>query len=138
MIMEIAESLYFNMAMANLNVAVDRLGKLLDEKESSTEARGLPWAGLCCTYSRCVHKNVWRDSVAKERVRSELIPLLARTQEAVSKLLDSSSISAEDKEEIGRYSENIRLRRGNLTQRYLNDAASCFPADVIEPRLARG
>jgi len=134
--MTIVESIYLNMAMANINVAIDRLHELLDKNKFPADSRDIKWAGLGCSYSRCIHKNVWRDNVSKERVLSEIIPLLGLAEKQVGELLAISNIDESDKEEISRYSENIRLRLGNLKHNYLNDVASCFPANVMEPRLA--
>ena len=134
--MKMVESIFLNMAMANLNVAIDRLRELMDENKFPTKQRYLEWAGLCCSYSRCIHVIVWRDSVVKQRVTSEIIPLLGRAEKQVTLLHAISGIDDQNKIEIVCYAENIRLRHGNLEQNYLNDVASCFPADVMEPRLA--
>jgi hypothetical protein len=134
--MKVVESIYLNMAMANLDVAVDRLQQLLTTDKYPADERGLPWAGLGCNYSRCIHKNAWRDGVSKDRVKSEIIPLLKRASREVARLLEVHGITDEDKAEIRRYAENIQLRAGNLEQSYLNDLITRFPADTMEPRFA--
>jgi len=134
--MKSAESVLFNMAMANLNVAIDRLRELLDENRFPPNARDYEWACLACAYTRCTHVNVWRDHTPKDRVESEIIPLLCLAKEQVSSLIKSPDLSNEEKSQVDSISVNIRVREGNLTQRYLNNLDSCFPVDSIEPRFA--
>ncbi len=134
--MKVAETVFLNMAMANLNVALDRTCKLLDTKKFPLRKRDSEWSRLICSYSRCIHVNVWRDRVSKEYVNSKIIPLLRLAKEQVSVLLESDSVSGEDKNQIKWYSENVRLREGNLFNCYLNDLDSRFPVDTIEPRFA--
>jgi len=134
--MKLAESVFFNMAMANLNVAVDRVRELLDESKFPQETRDYEWIRLVCAYTRCIHVNVWRDHAPKDRVKSEIIPLFSRAKEEVGFLLKRRTLSEERRREIRNISVNMRVREGNLTQRYLNSLDSCFPVDSIEPRLA--
>ena len=134
--MRSAESVFLNMAMANLNVAIDRLRELLDENKFPPNAREYEWTCLVCPYTRCIHVNVWRDHTPKDRVQSEIIPLLRLAKEQVSSQLTKPGLTEEEKSQVEGISVNIRLREGNLTQRYLNDLDSCFPIDAIEPRFA--
>jgi len=134
--MKLAESVFYNMAMANLNVAIDRLLELLDENKFPPNARNYEWACLVCPYTRCIHINVWRDHTPKNRVSSEIIPLLRLAKEQVSSVLEKPDLSKEEKSQIEGILVNIRVREGNLTQRYLNNLSSCFPVDAIEPRFA--
>ena len=134
--MRSAESVFLNMAMANLNVAIDRLRELLDGNRFPPNKRNYEWACLVCPYTRCIHINVWRDHTPKDRVESEIIPLLGLAKEQVSSLNENVDLSNEEKSQVDSISVNIRVREGNLRHRYLNDLDSCFPVDSIEPRFA--
>ena len=69
-------------------------------------------------------------------METEIIPLLCFAKEQVSSLLKNPDLSKDEKSQINSISVNIRVREGNLTQRYLNDLDSCFPVDSTEPRFA--
>lgn len=134
--MKLAESVLLNMAMSSLDVGIDRLQELLDEDAFPPDARDYEWARLVCPYTRCIHVNVWRCRTPKDRVETDIIPLLTLAKEQVSSLPIRRELGEEEKAQIGSISVNIRVREGNLAHRYLNDLDSCFPVDSIEPRLA--
>jgi hypothetical protein len=133
--MNCAETAFFNMAMESLRIAIERLRQLLDEQTFPRAARRYEWTRSVCGYTRCVHTEVWRDHIAKDQVKTDIIPLLHRAEEDVRSVYQRSDLGQEEKNAIGDIVANIRLRAGNLDQRYLNDLDSCFPVDAIEPRL---
>jgi hypothetical protein len=123
------------MAMENLRAATERLRQLLDECTFPRGARGYEWTALVCGYTMCIHADVWRDRISKDHVTTDIIPPLYRAEEDVHSVCQRPDLTQEEKNAIGDIMANIRLRAGNLAQRYLNDLDSRFPGDAIEPRF---
>lgn len=133
--MNLMDTINSKMAMANLDIALDILKDLLDEECTPITDRNIEWARLCCTYSRCLHLNVWRDNTPSDKVRSEIIPLLEKAEKQVGQLEKRYAQEKEYASESQYYRTNIQLRKTNLSENFANGKPSEFPPDAIEPDM---
>jgi len=133
--MNIIDSTNNKMAMVNLDIALDIFKDLLDENRISKTDRDINWARQCCTYSRCVHLNVWRDNTPIEIVRNEITPLLTKAEEGLCELEEKYLGKEKYKSEIEYYKTNVCLRKQNLAENFSNENPSDFPPDAVDPHM---
>ncbi len=133
--MNIIDSINNKMAMANLDIALDLLNDLLDENHIHRTDRDIEWARLCCTYSRCVHLNVWRDNTPIDIIKEQITPLLEKAEEELGRLEREYAGKEKFTSEIEYYKTNIHLREENLSENFANGKPSGFPPDAIDPDM---
>ena len=134
--MNIIESVDISIAMANLDIAMDQLQYLLNDRNfplDRTDSELIRRAHDICTYSRFVHMNVWRDRITTKRVQEDVILLLENAEKKVNELKEYC-VSAKNKKEIAGWVTNIQLRTKNLRVNYVNGRHSDFAWDEIGPR----
>jgi hypothetical protein len=132
--MNILESLDARMAASNLDIAAGILGKLVRKEVDKKADAVISRAYQCCTYSRFVHMNVWKDLTSREEVKRKLIPLLESAGNHVAALKKEKYLNEDQVGKVAYCADNICLRLDNLRNNYIKGRPSEFPPDMIEFR----
>lgn len=135
--MDVIDSVNGAMAVRCLDIAVDDLNDLLEDANFPPEAPDPERPHKICSHTRIVHTIVWRDSESASTVHDDVIPLLQRAEDKISKAQKQAVVSKQEKLslDLTHYMENVRLRKENLQARYLEGLSTNFAWDEIEPRL---
>jgi hypothetical protein len=106
--------------------------KMLDRKvQVPPDQRDIQWARQVCSASKSVHVDVWTNYPDSEYVRTNVLPLLELTRDALLAMVECSMLDQKTREIFVAESNTIDSRLVNISKNYLEGKPSALmPGDT--------